>query len=309
MPRLHSVELRMDLAGRKRRRDLPPKCHTGKVGLHSNQDGISGTNWNALWQTVDGRDSPSRSVRYSPVLELLEEQIPESVKLPITVRLDMITYFNLHRPESERLLADDSEGSRCIEKLPCPISHEHVDGLRRVSDLALEVKHDSRDEKIVWRWIEGCVVHESLVAEFRKGGLTGYRLRPSTVRFRDGGISKDYQELIITGWAGIARPESGIRVTKRCPRCQWKKYSSLRDVERLIDWSQWSGGDFFIVWPLPGFILITERVAELLLSLDIKSFQLRGLQEIGSFGFTVARLSDFMPEDLAIKYGRPLGLE
>jgi hypothetical protein len=27
------------------------------------------------------------------------------------------------------------------------------------------------------------------------------------------------------------------------------------------------------------------------------------------FGFSVGRLSQFMPEDVAVKYGKPLGLE
>jgi hypothetical protein len=28
---------------------VPPPCHNGKGGLHSNQDG-PGTNWNAVWE-------------------------------------------------------------------------------------------------------------------------------------------------------------------------------------------------------------------------------------------------------------------
>jgi hypothetical protein len=83
----------------------------------------------------------------------------------------------------------------------------------------------------------------------------------------------------------------------------------LRDPERLIDWSQWTGEDFFMVWPLPNAILITGRVAELLLNLDAKSFELRSLDQLGSHGFTVSSLSNFMPEDVALKYGTLLGLE
>ena len=85
-------------------------------------------------------------------------------------------------------------------------------------------------------------------------------------------------------------------------------------MENLIDWSQWTGEDFFIVWPMPGFMLITERVAELLLRLKVRSFELRDLyhdfdQWILNSGYTVSRLSNFLPEDLAIKYGAPIGLE
>jgi hypothetical protein len=49
--------------------------------------------------------------------------------------------------------------------------------------------------------------------------------------------------------------------------------------------------------------------AILLLNLDAKSFELRSLDQLGSHGFTVSSLSNFMPEDLALKYGTLLGLE
>ena len=126
-------------------------------------------------------------------------------------------------------------------------------------------------------------------------------------------MSNDYQELIVTGWAGIARPESGIQVVKSCPACHWKKYSGLRDAEQLIHWNQWTGEDFFVVWPKPNHILITDQVAHLLLNHRVKSFELLDLQSIDPMirnsGFTVAQLSEVFPADLAVKYGRPLGLE
>ncbi|HET9408154.1 MAG TPA: hypothetical protein VFO39_13020 [Candidatus Sulfotelmatobacter sp.] len=199
------------------------------------------------------------------------------------------------------------------EILRCPITDEHLDGSRRVSELALQVKHNHTDESIIWAWVDGCVIHQRLLEEFAKREFSGYRLRPATVRFRDGAISKDYRELVVTGWAGVARPESGIRIVKSCRVCHWKNYSDLRDAEQLIDWSQWTGEDFFIVWPLPKFTLITEQVAHLLLELGVRSFALRGLQDLNplglKFGFTVARLSNFLPQDLAEKYGKPLDLE
>jgi len=116
----------------------------------------------------------------------------------------------------------------------------------------------------------------------------------------------------VTGWAGVARLESGIRIVESCPVCHWKKYSALRNVEQLIDWNHWTGEDFLVVWPLPKFILVTERVAELRLRLRVKSFGLRGLKDrpaVSDLGFTVSRLSNFLPQDLALKYGKPLELE
>ena len=228
----------------------------------------------------------------------------------------MVTYFNLTRPDSERLLADTAEGApeAEIEVLQCPITDEHLDGSKRVSELAWQVTHNDKGELLIWDWIEGCVVHRRVLDEFVKRGLTGYRLKPATVRFRDGIVSNDYCELIVTGWAGVARRESGIRVVKNCPACHWKTDSALEDVEQLVDWNQWTGEDFFIVWPLPKFILVTERAAQTLLELKTRSFRLRGLLEdvdpmVRELGFTVSRLSNFLPHDLASKYGKPLGLE
>ena len=179
--------------------------------------------------------------------------------------------------------------------------------------MSVRMKHHRRDEKMIWCWAFGTLVHEELLAEMEKLGFTGYRSRPATVSYRDGSVSTGYRELIVTGWAGVASPESGVRVAKSCPACRWKKYTAVTDYERLIDWTQWSGDDFFIVWPMPHWILITERVAQWLLSRDVKSFRLTSLDDwdhpVGASGFTVGRLSNFLPEDLAVKYGRPLGLE
>jgi hypothetical protein len=223
----------------------------------------------------------------------------------------MVTYFNLDRPDSERLLGEN-ESYRERECTACSLTAEHLDGDRRIGQLSVRVKHNRRDE-MIWCWVEGTVVHKQLLAEFERQGFTGFRTKPATVRFRDGSVSNDYSEFIVTGWAGMASPGSGVQVRQSCPACHWKIYSAITNYEKLIDWSQWTGDDFFIVWPLPTHALITERVAQFLLTRKVKSFYLTGLEDrpslVANLGFTVSRLSDFLPDDLAIKYGRPLGLE
>jgi hypothetical protein len=224
----------------------------------------------------------------------------------------MVVYFNLRGPDSEQLLGDDeSYGSR--ESRPCPITNEHVDFSRRIGPMRVKLKHNRRDEQMIWCWVFGTVIHEALLAEIQEQGFTGYRTQPATVSFRDGTMSAEYREFIVTGWAGVASAESGVRIAKRCPACHWRKYTAVTNYEQLIDWKQWTGDDFFIVWPMPSWILITERVAQWILSRDVKSFRLTSLDDwdrpAGATGFTVGRLSNFLPEDLAIKYGRPLNLE
>jgi hypothetical protein len=165
----------------------------------------------------------------------------------------------------------------------------------------------------------GWVVHASLIEEFEKHEITGYRLRPATVRFRDGYLSKDYSELVVVGWAGVARPESGIRLLTECPGCMRRTYSDLENVDLAIDWSQWSGEDFFVVWPLPMIYLLTKRVADMLNRFKVKHYSLGTLERYAkrpgstrtpaAGAISVGRLSLTMPEDVAIKNGRPLGLE
>jgi hypothetical protein len=200
-----------------------------------------------------------------------------------------------------------------IEARACLVGKPHCAVYRRVSDLALEVNHSDRGKLMIWPWLENCVVHEELLSQFRSANLTGYRTRPATLRFADGAVTAEYMELIVTGWAGVARPESGIHVRNSCPACHWKEYTGLKDAEQLIDWQQLTGEDFFVVWPMANSILVTERVAELLMRLNIEDFELRGVDEVpprvAQSGFTVGRLSDSMPEDVALKYGVPLGLE
>jgi hypothetical protein len=84
----------------------------------------------------------------------------------------------------------------------------------------------------------------------------------------------------------------------------------------VVDWSQWTGEDFFIVWPTAAYKLVTERVAQWFLARKVKSVRLEGgfteregQPILSNLGFTVGRLSDYLPEDLAIKYGRAFGLE
>jgi hypothetical protein len=227
-------------------------------------------------------------------------------------------YFNLTRAGSEQLTASRDEGAPYKAETRICYENGHIHD-RRTTSLALEVKHNKRDELMISSKAGEIVVHASLWAEFERRGFTGYRLKPATVRFRDGHLSHDYSELIVTGWGGIARPESGIELSEACPGCPAKRYTALREADQLIDWNKWTGEDFFIVWPLPKFKLVTKRVADALESLRVKSYQLGGLRylELRSTpeslrplrGFVVGALSDFVPDDIAHKYGKPLGLE
>jgi hypothetical protein len=221
-------------------------------------------------------------------------------------------YYYIEPVYSDHFYGDGNESYAQRENLPCPITSDHLDGSRRVGELNLRMNHNDRKQWIIW-WFMGLVIHQDVLEEFERANFTGYRTEPAIVRFQDGVISRDYREFIVTGWAGLARPESGVSVRQSCPACHWKNYSAIKDPERLVDWNQWTGEDFFMVWPLPLFMFVTERVAEWFKTRKSRRYIVRGPGDRGllaqTTGFTVERLSNFMPLDLAIKYGRPLGLE
>jgi hypothetical protein len=225
----------------------------------------------------------------------------------------MVEYFELHGPDSQHLSATDTvEDANETRLCRATSGYSQHRSLRRVADLFLEVKHTRRDQWIISAFFEGMVMHTRLLEEFERRGFTGYRLRPATVRFRDGSLSHEYSQIVVSGWAGVAPPESGIELIEACGDCGYKRYSPLQHPEHLIDWSQWTGDDFFIVWPLPKYMMITRRVADVLAELKVKSYCLkdpRVSQQQYSFGYTVGALSDYVPEDLAIRYGGPLELE
>ena len=153
------------------------------------------------------------------------------------------------------------------------------------------------------------MILNELADKLSENGITGFRLRPATVRFRNGVVSNDYSEFIVTGWAGVARPESGVCLTFACPGCGYKKYSGFDDATLAIDWDQWTGEDIFMLWPLPKIRLVTSRVIDFLKQHQVKSYSVSTLDDFAGGGFTVGALSEFMPADLAAKYGRPLGIE
>jgi hypothetical protein len=222
---------------------------------------------------------------------------------------------------SERLLASwrynlFADGSR----VRCPADSEHQPFTRRAlekfqcAQVDVEVSHSKRDEPVIWTTpFPRCLVHSSFAADMRSQGFTGFRLRPATVRFRDGFLSRDYKRLEVTGWGGLAHPSSGIRLVRSCTGCDLREYSGLKNPKRLVDVKQWAGDDFFIVWPLEWRIVVTGRVAEYFQSAKVRSCEIRPLaappsaRELGRWesGCSVGSLAGVFPKALAVKYRRP----
>jgi hypothetical protein len=228
----------------------------------------------------------------------------ENVKLPVNVP----RYLDV--PDSASVWASRLQGG-WLEDIPCPVSSEHMDKRRTWGNLVLQAKHNRRDE-IIWSQYGNCAIHGRLAEELKLHGFSGYRLMPAAVRFPDGSESREYHEFMVTGWGGVARPESGVRVEETCPGCMWKRCSKLRDPAELIDEGAWTGDDFFVVWPF-GEWFLSARAIEFFHVSTLRSCVIRELEAprppFDQGSYSASRLSALLPEDLAIRYGRPLGLE
>jgi hypothetical protein len=66
-----------------------------------------------------------------------------------------------------------------------------------------------------------------------------------------------------------------------------------------------------MIWPMPVYIFITDRVAALLTELNVTGLDLVPIQSIpiDDNGFTPGRLSFSMPPGRAEEIGKPLGID
>lgn len=234
----------------------------------------------------------------------------------------MDEFFCLDSIFSEQLLAKVIASDMLDERVQCPIDPAHqlwsprAQASRVNPEIHVEVRHSRRDQSMIWTWTgRHCLLHNNVLAQMATRGFTGYESRRAWVRFRDGRLSDEYHRIAVRGWGGTARPESGVRIAEGCIGCLRKRYTPLLDPTQLINRSSWTGEDFFIVWPLANYIFVTRRVVEFLRETSVKSCEIRSLTAesrerpfTGTDGFIVTGLANVLPEELAIRYGRHLGI-
>jgi hypothetical protein len=123
----------------------------------------------------------------------------------------------------------------------------------------------------VWTWYSDCIVTEDVLSGFRQAGFTGFEARPIIVekikrlsrKRREEVTIPRLWELLIQGKGGDAAPESGIYPLYEIEDSGRFTYSSFRNGI-IVDEANWDGSDFFTVNGYPKFILVTERVKELI---------------------------------------------
>jgi hypothetical protein len=224
----------------------------------------------------------------------------------------MEKFWYLHSPESDAKQSEYAEGMDW-EGIVCPVNSGHRRAGRRVTDLSVKLRGNGVDD-FVWTFFSECLVQDRVLELFRTHGVTGYEVKPNPVKTafkrKRGCDPPRLWELVVTGWAGMAPPESGVRLTSSCDACGDLEYSGCTNPANLIDPGRWDGSDLFMVWPLPRFIFVTDRLAQLIRDNRLTGAVLRRPEELTfhSAGFGPGRLSLWMPEARARELGEPRGI-
>ena len=224
-----------------------------------------------------------------------------------------IAFWCLCPPNSANSLVQWSPNEVSLDEVSCPLDPGHQRAGKRTSPLSVILNSNSnRHANILWTWQGECLVTNRVAELLRSKGLSGYALNPVKARYRDAQqIAPALNELVVKGWGGIAPMESGIRQLKSCSACGLLEYSCFTDGDRLIPVNDWDGSDFFMVWPLPRYIFVTDRVAEAIRERSFSDMRLQrpaDLQCPANSTLSPGRLSYWMPKDDAARLGGDLDI-
>jgi hypothetical protein len=139
---------------------------------------------------------------------------------------------------------------------------------------------------IMWTWFSECIVTDRIANLFCDAGFTGYRLEPVIVKNIKGASIDDLPklwEMVITGKGGDIRDINSIEVKTNCEYCGHTHYTDLGNG-LLIDENQWDGSDFFTVWPLPKYIIVTNRVKDFIINNQINNVKITKVRDLRGEG-------------------------
>lgn len=224
---------------------------------------------------------------------------------------DLDPFFLLSETKPNRCVADlNPDAPYESQKIVCSIFPGHQRA-RRLSPLDMIVPCKSPPD-VIFTWMSDCLIQDRTRQFFLEENLTGFTTRPARIKLQDTNTPFAVSQLVITGWGGMAPPASGIREVERCLKCGHLRYSAIEEPRELIDPRNWDGSDFFMIWPLPKYYFVTEKVVTV-----FKQHGLTGVEFSQNFpapsvkvtsGYSPGRLSYYMPPDRAHKLGDALGI-
>jgi hypothetical protein len=198
---------------------------------------------------------------------------------------------------------------REYEPITCPLDANHKRAWRLPGPVTIDpIESDTAD--CLWTPLSDCLVSDVLIHELRTNNVAGFETEEVNLT-RASPVGRTYSQLVVRGWGGVADKSSGIELVNYCKGCHYMKYSALCDPNRLFDSTAWDGSDVFMIWPLPKFIFVTKKVVDLFSRLKVKgaAFIPIGSINAGGNGFCPGRLSHHFPNHVALRIGKPLGID
>jgi hypothetical protein len=163
-------------------------------------------------------------------------------------------------------------------------------------------------EDFVWTWESDLLISERVLQVFAHNRVTGFETRPIEVVWPRPTTETPPRlfELVVTGWGGMASPKSGVRIVEHCPSCRHREYA-VSDPNRIVDPATWDGSDFFMVWPLPRYRFVSDRLAQIIRGSRFSGVELIPATDIPAGrarSLTPGPLTDWMPERRALELAK-----
>jgi hypothetical protein len=125
--------------------------------------------------------------------------------------------------------------------------------------------------KFLWCWEPGTVfVTEEIATVLQSEKVTGCLFYPVKVAKAEAEIP-DIFELVVIGEAGYAAKKSNISVINRCESCGRIEYSKISNGIH-VDQVNWDGTDICKIKEYPTYVLVSEKVKQVLDSSDFTNF-------------------------------------
>lgn len=186
------------------------------------------------------------------------------------------------RDANSRLASWPKNEKLVFREVRCTVNPDGHRGVReRITSPLSMVLPDKEPLDFVWTHLGECAVQEHVLRVFANAGFQGYEAIPVKVRFKSSArTAPRLWELAVKGSAGLAHPDSGLRVLRHCPGCDLTDYSPITEPTKVVDQSRWDGTDFFRVTPLEGWIFVTRRVIDALRDQAVTGWRARSLADM-----------------------------
>ena len=164
--------------------------------------------------------------------------------------------------------------------IKCPKFPGHQRGERDINvNLWIDIKKPKMGDFVATVFSDWLIT-DRVATIFKEHKLTGYELHP--VKICNIKLGFNLWELVVTGNAGRAHPDSGIYVKEHCEYCGSTVYSPIKKgVGIIVDETRWDGSDFFTIDEYWKYVLVTEKVKKIIEENNLEGVRMVLPSELG----------------------------